>query len=468
MELVMGNDIGLIGLAVMGQNLARNLARNGYQVSIYNRSKEKTEDFFKDFSKNFTPTYTLEELVGSLSQPRKIFMMVKAGDAVDKTIDQLIPHLDKGDIVIDGGNSYFEDTNRRELKLKEKGINYLGCGVSGGEEGALNGPSLMPGGVKESYLEVKDMLTAISAKAPDPCVTYIGPGGSGHFVKMVHNGIEYGDMQLIAEAYSILKEHLKFSNSESAEIFGDWNKVELNSFLIEVTAKVIKKQEADGGFLVDRILDKAGQKGTGKWTSISAMDFGVALGTITSSVDSRFVSSQKSLRGKLSETFPKEISAFSGDRAKYIVAVKDALFASKVISYTQGLAILCEASDKFDWNLNLGEIARIWRGGCIIRAQFLDDIARSYEEIPELESLLLSDYFSNELKNRLKNFRSVVASSIECGLPVMAMASSLTYFDSITKDRLPANIIQAQRDFFGAHTFERVDKPGVFHDKWEV
>ncbi|SET38444.1 6-phosphogluconate dehydrogenase [Salinibacillus kushneri] len=464
-------QIGVIGLAVMGKNLALNIESRGYSVSVYNRTAEKTDDFLHNEAKgkNFVGTRSVEEFVQSLERPRKILLMVKAGPATDTTIEALLPHLDKGDILIDGGNTLYEDTIRRNKELEEAGIHFIGTGVSGGEEGALKGPSIMPGGQKEAYDLVAPILEAISAKVDgDPCVTYIGPNGAGHFVKMVHNGIEYGDMQLIAEAYYILKHVLGMNEDELHEVFAEWNKGELDSYLIEITADIFTKVDDETGKpMLDVILDKAGQKGTGKWTSKNALDLGVPLPLITESVFARFISSLKDERVKASKTLNgPEISAYEGDRQELIEAVRKALYMSKICSYAQGFAQMRAASKEYGWDLNYGDIAMIWRGGCIIRAQFLQKIKEAYDREPELENLLLDSYFKEIAEGYQSALREVVSIAIQNGISVPTFSSAIAYFDSYRSEDLPANLIQAQRDYFGAHTYERKDKEGVFHTNW--
>jgi 6-phosphogluconate dehydrogenase len=463
-------QIGVIGLAVMGKNLAFNIESRGYTVSVFNRSREKTDALMKEADgRNIVPTYSVEEFVNSLEKPRKILIMVKAGAATDATIEQLIPYLDKGDILIDGGNAYFEDTIRRNKNLSELGFNFVGMGVSGGEEGALNGPSLMPGGQKEAYDLVEPIIKAISAKVDnEPCATYIGPDGAGHYVKMVHNGIEYGDMQLIGESYFILKHYLGLSNEELHEVFSEWNKGELDSYLIEITADIFSQKDPETGkHMVDVILDKAGQKGTGKWTSQSALDLGINLSLITESVFARNISAIKEERVKASKVLngPAK-SEFAGDKQQFIEQVRQALYLSKICSYAQGFAQLRAASNEYNWDLNYGEIAMIWRGGCIIRAQFLQKIKEAYDRNPELNNLLLDEYFKGIAERYQESLRKVVATAALNGIPAPCFSSALAYFDSYRTETLPANLLQAQRDYFGAHTFERVDKEGVFHHNW--
>lgn len=463
-------QFGVIGLAVMGKNLAWNIESRGYTVSVFNRSKEKTEEMLQESEgKNIVGTYTLEEFVQSLEVPRKIMLMVKAGPATDATIEQLKPLLDKGDIVIDGGNTFFVDTQRRNKELSELGIHFIGTGVSGGEEGALKGPSIMPGGQKEAYELVAPIFRDISAKVNgEPCTTYIGPDGAGHYVKMVHNGIEYGDMQLICEAYFIMKHVLGLEAQELHEVFADWNKGELDSYLIEITADIFTKTDEETGKpLVDLILDTAGQKGTGKWTSQSALDLGVPLPMITESVFARFISAMKEERIKASKVLSgPEIQTFTGDKAAYIESVRKALYLSKIVSYAQGFAQMRAASEEYNWDLNYGEIAMIFRGGCIIRAQFLQKIKDAYDRDPELKNLLLDPYFSDIAEQYQAALREVISGAVLNGIPVPSFAAALAYFDSYRTETLPANLLQAQRDYFGAHTYQRVDKEGVFHTNW--
>lgn len=463
-------QIGVIGLAVMGKNLALNIESRGFTVSVFNRSPEKTHDLLKEAEgKKLTGTFSIEEFVNSLESPRKIMIMVQAGKATDATIEQLVPHLDKGDIIIDGGNAYFPDTQRRSKELEEKGLRFIGTGVSGGEEGALNGPAIMPGGQESAYKLVEPILTAISAKVDgDPCCTYIGPDGAGHYVKMVHNGIEYGDMQLIGEAYHLLKSVLNVSAEELHEIFSEWNKGELDSYLIEITADIFSKYDPETGKpMVDVILDAAGQKGTGKWTSQSALDLGVPLSMITESVFSRFLSAMKEERAAASKVLSgPAVESFSGDKKEFIENVRKALFASKIVSYAQGFAQMRAASDEYNWDLKYGNIAMIFRGGCIIRSQFLQNIKDAYDRDPALKNLLLDSYFKNIVENYQNAWRQVISVAVSQGIPVPGFSSALAYYDSYRTERLPANLLQAQRDYFGAHTFKRVDKEGVFHHQW--
>jgi 6-phosphogluconate dehydrogenase len=465
------SDIGLIGLAVMGENLVLNMESKGFSVSVYNRTTEVTEKFAAErgASKRITATRSIEEFVGSLAKPRKIMIMVKAGAPVDAVIDQLLPNLEAGDVVIDGGNSLYSDTQRREEVLAAKGLNYLGIGVSGGEEGALKGPSLMPGGTKDAWEIVAPIYRKIAAQVDgEPCCRYMGTGGAGHYVKMVHNGIEYGDMQLICEAYAILRGLLGLSPDDLHHVFDTWNKGDLDSFLIEITANIFKKKDKETGkALVDLILDKAGQKGTGKWTLQSAIDLGVVVSIINAAVEARVLSSMKEQRVRAS----KQLSApvpfhHEGDRQKLIDAVRDALYASKIISYAQGFTLFAAAAKHFKWNLNFGDIATIWRGGCIIRAKFLNRIKEAFDRNPQLENLLLDPFFGSILEKSQANWRLVVSLAIQAGVAVPAFGASLAYFDSYSQERLPANLLQAQRDYFGAHTYERTDKPGTFHTEW--
>ncbi|MBU7591447.1 NADP-dependent phosphogluconate dehydrogenase [Metabacillus halosaccharovorans] len=464
-------QIGVIGLAVMGKNLALNIESRGYSVSVFNRSYEKTEEFLKNEAegKNFVGLQTIEEFVQSLETPRKILLMVKAGSATDATIESLKPYLEKDDILIDGGNTFFQDTIRRNKELESTGIHFIGTGVSGGEEGALKGPSIMPGGQKEAYQLVEPILKAISAKVDeDACVTYIGPNGAGHYVKMVHNGIEYGDMQLICEAYFILKNVLGLSAAELHDAFSEWNRGELDSYLIEITADIFTKVDDETGKpLVDVILDTAGQKGTGKWTSQNALDLGTPLPIITESVFARFISAMKEERVKASKLLKgPDAAVFNGDKDELIEAVREALYLSKIVSYAQGFAQMRAASEEYDWNLSYGDIAMIFRGGCIIRAQFLQKIKDAYDRDPQLANLLLDPYFNEIAANYQTSLRKVISLAVQKGIPVPAFSSAIAYFDSYRSETLPANLLQAQRDYFGAHTYQRVDKEGVFHTNW--
>jgi 6-phosphogluconate dehydrogenase len=455
----------------MGENLVLNMESKGFHVAVYNRTTEVTEKFAQGRAKgkNILPATTLEEFVQSLARPRKAMIMVKAGAPVDAVIDQLAPLLDKGDVIIDGGNSLFTDTQRRCKALEAKEIHFVGCGVSGGEEGALKGPSLMPGGPKASWEIVAPIFTKIAAQVDGvACCRYMGPDGAGHYTKMVHNGIEYGDMQLICEAYAILKDTLGMETPELADIFDGWNKGELNSYLIEITSRVFRKIDPETGKpMVDVILDKAGQKGTGRWTLESAISQGVVISTINAAVEARVISSRKTDRVEASKILPHPSpKPFTGDRQKLIDAVRDALYASKIVSYAQGMELLGAASNAYQWHLNFGDIATIWRGGCIIRAQFLNRIKEAYERNPGLKNLLLDPFFCDVLAKTQDNWRYAIAQAVEAGVPVPAFSASLGYFDSYRSPRLSSNLLQAQRDFFGAHTYERVDKPGIFHTEW--
>jgi 6-phosphogluconate dehydrogenase len=465
-----GQEIGFIGLAVMGENLVLNMESKGFSVSVYNRTTDKVKRFLEGraSSKNIHGTYSIKELVESLDSPKRVMMMVKAGPAVDELIDQIEPFLSKGEILIDGGNSFFRDTDRRYEALAPKGIHYVGTGISGGEEGALKGPSIMPGGPKEAYDRLAPLLTKIAAQVDDgPCCTYIGPSGAGHFVKMVHNGIEYGDMQLIGEAYDILKTALGLKATELADIFDRWNEGVLNSFLIEITAKIFRKiDEETGKPLVDMVLDKAGQKGTGKWTSQIALDLGVAIPTINAAVEARILSAFKAERQAARKTLGTPSKRFEGNKGGLIDAVHDALYASKICSYAQGMVMMRAASAEYGWNLNLAEISRIWKGGCIIRARFLDLIKEAYRSQPDLPNLLLHPEFGNWILKAQDAWRMVIQTANGLGIPCLALSGSLNYFDSYRRDRLPQNLTQAQRDFFGAHTYERVDREGIFHTEW--
>jgi 6-phosphogluconate dehydrogenase len=464
-------DIGLIGLGVMGENLALNMESKGFSVAVFNRTTEITEKFAAERAKgkNIQPTTTLEELVGALKKPRIAMMMVKAGPPVDSVISQVTPLLEKGDIIIDGGNSLFTDTQRRGKELEGKGIHFVGMGVSGGEEGALKGPSLMPGGSRESWEIIAPIFRKIAAQVDgEPCCRYMGPDGAGHYVKMVHNGIEYGDIQLICEAYAIMKDILEMQAPELADVFAEWNKGELDSYLIEITSQIFRKIDPDTGKpLVDMILDKAGQKGTGIWTLQSAIRQSVVISTINAAVEARVVSAQKEERVAASKILPQlRARKFKGNRPRFIDAIRDALYASKIVSYTQGMELLRSGSTEYKWNLNLSDIATIWRGGCIIRAKFLNRIVEAYRRNAALHNLLLDRYFTRIIKKAQRNWRVAVSTAIKHGVAVPAFSASLAYFDSYRSARLPANLLQAQRDFFGAHTYDRIDKPGVFHTEW--
>ena len=464
-------DIGLIGLAVMGENLVLNMESKGFTVAVFNRTWEVTQKFAAERAKgkNIRPTRTVEELIGALKKPRKVMMMIKAGKPVDMVIGEVAPLLEKGDVLIDGGNSLFTDTQRRCKDLEGKGIHYVGMGVSGGEEGALKGPSLMPGGSRDSWEIIAPIFRKIAAQVDgEPCCRYMGPDGAGHYVKMVHNGIEYGDMQLICEAYAIMNGVLGLDAKELAEIFTEWNKGDLDSYLIEITSKIFRKIDPETGKpLVDVILDKAGQKGTGLWTLQSAIAISVVISTINAAVEARVISSRKDDRVASSKILPQaKPKEFAGDRKQLIEAVRQALYASKIISYAQGMELLGAASHQYNWDLNFGDIATIWRGGCIIRAKFLNRIVEAYNRDPALHNLMLDSYFRDIIANTQDNWRVAVSSAVEHGVAVPAFSASLAYFDSYRSARLPSNLLQAQRDFFGAHTYERVDKQGVFHTEW--
>ena len=461
---------GLTGLAVMGQNLARNVAHKGFPIAVHNRTTEKTTKFMEEHGHEgaFVGSTDTASFVAALESPRAIMIMVKAGQPVDDVIAELKPLLNKGDLLIDGGNSLFTDTERRSKALEAEGYRFIGTGVSGGEEGALNGPSIMPGGSKEAYDIVAPIFTKISAQVDGtPCCTHIGAGGAGHYVKMVHNGIEYADMQLIAEAYDLLKNAVGLSNEEIGQVFTEWNQGDLDSFLIEITATIFRTKDPDtGDFLVDKVLDRAAQKGTGKWTSQSSLDLGVPVTAITEAVFARVLSSLKDQRVAASKVLPGPSGTYSGDKAAFITSIREALYASKVVAYAQGFDQMLAAAKEFGWTLHPGEIATIWRGGCIIRARFLDRIKEAYDTNPNLQNLLLAPYFTEAVRNGQDGWRKVVAEAAYLGIPVPAFSSSLAYYDGYRRERLPANLIQAQRDLFGAHTYERTDKPGAFHSTW--
>ncbi|MFB8791890.1 MAG: NADP-dependent phosphogluconate dehydrogenase [Potamolinea sp.] len=464
-------SFGLIGLAVMGENLALNVERNGYPISVYNRTAAVTQKFMAERAqgKKVKDTYSIEEFVQSLERPRKILVMVKAGAPVDAVISQLKPLLSPGDMIIDGGNSYYPDTERRTKELEAANLGFVGMGVSGGEEGALNGPSLMPGGTQAAYGELAPILTKIAAQVDDgPCVTYIGAGGAGHYVKMVHNGIEYGDMQLIAEAYDLLKNTLGLDHKQLHEVFAEWNTTpELNSYLIEITADIFKFVDPDTNLaLVDVIQDAAGQKGTGRWTVQSAFELAVPIPTMTAAVNARVVSFYKTERVSASKILTGPTGKYEGDTKEFINKIRDALYCSKICSYAQGMHLLSKASKEFNYNLSLSECARIWKGGCIIRAAFLDKIKFAFAEDPNLPNLLLAPEFKQSILDRQEAWRDVVSVASKLGIPIPAFSASLNYFDSYRSARLPQNLTQAQRDYFGAHTYERTDKEGVYHTEW--
>ncbi|MBQ3761868.1 MAG: decarboxylating NADP(+)-dependent phosphogluconate dehydrogenase [Clostridia bacterium] len=464
-------DIGLIGLAVMGENLVMNMESKGFTVAVFNRTTSKVQNFVEGRAagKNIIGCYSMEELAANLKKPRKVMMMVKAGAAVDSMIEQLLNVLEPGDIIIDGGNSHFPDTARRTEYVESKGLLYIGTGVSGGEEGALKGPSLMPGGSPAAWEYVKPIFQSICAHVNgDPCCDWVGEGGAGHFVKMVHNGIEYGDMQLICEAYQIMRDYLGMTPDEMHEVFKKWNEGVLNSYLIEITTEILAKKDEDGSPLVDKILDTAGQKGTGKWTAIAALDEGMPLTLIGEAVFARCLSAIKEARVEASKVLKGPDKKFTGDRAAFIEDIRKALYAAKIISYAQGYALMRAAAKSYGWNLNYGGIALMWRGGCIIRSVFLGKIKEAFDKNPALENLLLDDYFSKEIDSCTEGWRNVCANACLAGIPVPAMTSALSYYDGIRTARMSANLLQAQRDYFGAHTYERVDRPRgeFFHTDW--
>ncbi len=476
-------DFGLIGLAVMGENLALNVESRGYRVAVFNRSTEKVDQLMagRAKGKNFVGCHSIEEMMKNLKRPRFVMMLVKAGPAVDQLIEQILPYCEPGDILIDGGNTHFVDTERRTKEVESKGLLFVGSGVSGGEEGALKGPSLMPGGSKAAWETIKPIFQAISAKVGPkediPCCEWVGPRGAGHYVKMVHNGIEYGDMQLICEAYYLLKEVGGLSNEELYDVFAEWNRGELQSYLIEITRDIFSAKDTDGGYVVDKILDVAGAKGTGKWMSQLALDLGVPSTLVTTAVYARSISSMKQARVRASKvlkgpsagqnaTFDGPIKQFVGDKKVFVEAVKHALYASKICSYAQGFVQLQEASKEYDWGLNYGDCALLWRGGCIIRAQFLDRIKEAFDKQPDLENLLLVPYFQQAIEKAQASWRAVIMAATHLGIPAPAFTTALAYYDSYRLASLPANLLQAQRDYFGAHTYERIDKPGTFHSEW--
>lgn len=470
---IMGNsDIGVIGLAVMGENLVMNMESHGFTVSVFNRTTEKVTRFAEGRAKglNIVPAYSMEELVSQLKKPRIVMMMVKAGAPVDANIEALLPLLEEGDIIIDGGNSHFPDTERRCKYVESKGMLYVGCGVSGGELGALRGPSLMPGGSRAAWERVKPILQAIAAKVEDgtPCCQWVGDGGAGHFVKMVHNGIEYGDMELICEAYNLMKNVLGLGEDEMHDIFTKWNEGELDSYLIEITRDILGYKDEDGRPLVTKILDTAGQKGTGKWTAIAALDEGIPLTMIGEAVFARCLSAQKDERVRAAKVLPAGTSPFVGNKEAFIESIREALYASKIISYAQGYVLMRSAAKTYGWDLAYGDIALMWRGGCIIRSVFLGEIKKAFDKNPELENLLLDDYFKSIVTRTLPGWRVVCAQAAMTGIPAPAMSSALAYYDGYRSETLPANLLQAQRDYFGAHTYERVDaeRGKVFHTNW--
>lgn len=466
------SDIGLIGLAVMGENLVLNMESKGFTVSVYNRSAEKADAFLsgRGKGKNIKGTHSIEEFVKSLERPRKLMLMIKAGSAVDEMIETLIPHLEPGDILIDGGNTHFPDTNRRTAYVESKGLLYIGTGVSGGEEGALLGPSIMPGGSKKAWPAVKPVFQAIAAKVDDgtPCCDWVGENGAGHFVKMVHNGIEYGDMQLITEAYQIMRDLLGMSADEMHLVFKEWNQGDLDSYLIEITRDILAFKDTDGKPLVDKILDTAGQKGTGKWTGVAALDLGIPLTLIGEAVFSRCLSAIKDERVKASKILKGPIAEFKGDKAKFLSDLKDAVYASKIVSYAQGYSLMKAAAEEYKWDLNYGGIALMWRGGCIIRSAFLGRIKEAFDNNKAIANLLLDPFFMDKVDKAQKGWRNVVATAFTNGIPAPAISSALGYYDGYRCEKLPANLLQAQRDYFGAHTYERIDKPRgeFFHTNW--
>ena len=472
-EMKAVSDIGLVGLAVMGENLALNMESKGFHVSVYNRTVEKVDHFMEGRGKglNFYGAHSLEDFIASLKSPRKVFLMVKAGKPVDDFIEKLIPLLDKGDIIIDGGNTHFPDTARRTEYVESKGLLYIGTGVSGGEEGALKGPSMMPGGSPAAWPFVKPIFQGISAKVADgtPCCDWVGQGGAGHFVKMVHNGIEYGDIQLICECYQIMKDFLGMTNEEMHETFAEWNRGDLDSYLIEITRDILAKKDEEGRYVLDYILDTAGQKGTGKWTAISALDLGEPLTLISESVYARCLSALKEERTEASKILegPKPVR-FTGDRKAFLEDLRKALFASKVVSYAQGYSLMRAAAKEYGWDLNYGGIALLWRGGCIIRSVFLGKIKEAFDKNPALANILLDPYFKEKLSDAQQGWRNVVAQAVVNGVPAPCMTAALEYYDGYRTERLPANMLQAQRDYFGAHTYERTDRPRgeFFHTNW--
>jgi 6-phosphogluconate dehydrogenase len=465
-------DIGLIGLAVMGENLVLNMESKGFRVAVFNRTVEKVDKFIegRGAGKNFIGTHSVEELVKSLKRPRKVMMLVKAGQAVDDFIEQIMPYLEPGDIIIDGGNTHYPDTNRRAEYVESKGFLYIGTGVSGGEEGALLGPSIMPGGSNAAWEHVKPIFQAIAAKVEDgsPCCDWVGENAAGHFVKMVHNGIEYGDMQLITEAYQIMKDYLGLSYDEMHDVFKEWNEGDLDSYLIEITRDILGFRDEDGEPMAEKILDTAGQKGTGKWTAVAALDFGIPLTLIGEAVFSRCLSAIKEERVEASKVISGPTPTFDGDKKAFVEDLKKALYAAKVVSYAQGYALMSAAAAEYGWDLNYGGIALMWRGGCIIRSVFLGKIKDAFDKNPGLKNLMLDPFFKNKLEDAQASWRRVIAATVSNGIPVPALTTALAYFDGYRTERLPANLLQAQRDYFGAHMYERVDKPRgeFFHTNW--
>ncbi|RPI22158.1 MAG: decarboxylating NADP(+)-dependent phosphogluconate dehydrogenase [Acidobacteria bacterium] len=465
-------DIGLIGLAVMGQNLVLNMNDHGYVVAAFNRTVSKVDDFLANEAKgtNVIGAHSIEELVAMLKKPRRVFLLVKAGKAVDDFIELLLPHLEAGDIIIDGGNSHFPDTIRRAKYVESKGMLYIGTGVSGGEEGARRGPSMMPGGSPAAWPHVKEIFQSICAKTPEgePCCDWVGEDGAGHFVKMVHNGIEYGDMQLINEAYQLMSEGLGLSNQQMHEVFAEWNKGELDSYLVEITRDILGTKDESGQYVVDYILDTAGQKGTGKWTGVSALELGVPMTLVGEAVFSRCLSALKDERVAASKVLQGPCVKFEGDKNAFVQDIRQAMYASKIVSYAQGYMLMREAAKEYKWNLNYGGIALMWRGGCIIRSRFLGKIRDAFDKNPGLNNLLLDDFFRDVIHSNQASWRRVVAKAVELGIPVPAISAGLAFYDGYRHERLPANLLQAQRDYFGAHTYERTDKPRgqFFHTNW--
>ena len=465
-------DIGLIGLAVMGQNLVLNMDDHGFTVAVYNRTVSRVDKFINGNAQGtkVIGTHSIEELVSVLKKPRQVMLLVKAGQPVDDFIDLLIPHLEAGDIIIDGGNSNYNDSIRRTAYVESKGLLYVGSGVSGGEEGARHGPSMMPGGSPDAWPHIKPIFQAVAAKVDDgtPCCDWVGENGAGHYVKMTHNGIEYGDMQLISESYYLMKHLLGSSNDEMHQVFAEWNEGKLDSYLVEISRDILGYQDENGEYVLDKILDTAGQKGTGKWTAVSALEMGIPLTLITEAVLARFLSALKEERVVASKALTGPESTFDGDKAAFVYDLHDALYASKIISYTQGYMLMRSAATEYNWNLNYGGIALMWRGGCIIRSVFLGKIKEAFDKDPDLTNLLLDDYFKAEVEAAQPAWRRVVAAAVQAGIPVPTMSSALAFFDGYRRERLPANMLQAQRDYFGAHTYERVDRPRgeVFHTNW--
>ncbi|MEZ0256518.1 MAG: decarboxylating NADP(+)-dependent phosphogluconate dehydrogenase [Chthoniobacter sp.] len=465
-------DIAVIGLAVMGQNLIMNMNDHGFTVAAYNRTTAKVDEFLANEAKGskVIGVYSIEEMVKNLKRPRRVMLMVKAGKPVDEFIEHLLPHLEPGDIIIDGGNSLFDDTSRRVKYVESKGLLYIGTGVSGGEEGARNGPSIMPGGSPAAWPHVKDIFQSIAAKVADgsPCCDWVGEGGAGHYVKMVHNGIEYGDMQLICEAYQLMKDGLGMTPDEMSAVFAEWNKGDLDSYLIEITRDILAKKDEDGSPLVEKILDTAGQKGTGKWTVISSADLGIPITLMAEAVYGRCVSSMKDLRVEAAKSFKPGNPKISGDRAAFVKDISHALYASKIVSYAQGYMLMAAAGEQNKWNLNFGGIALMWRGGCIIRSAFLGDIKAAFDKNKKLNNLLLAPFFKKAIKSSQRGWLKVVSTAVKKGIPVPAFSTALAFFDGFRSERLPANLLQAQRDYFGAHTYERIDKPRgeFFHTNW--